>query len=236
MHNGQRIRVLFAGTRTDEGSRVEELCRLQGDIQLVGNCREMLHIPALVHRQGVDIVYLHARDAAFAREVLLEVLSELPSAQVLVVLPACADAIATDLLQHGARGVLAARDEYAQGVRAIRAVHSGQIWGSRSVLSSIAEAAIRQMLEADCQSRSLGSLTERERQIVNLLRVGSSNKQIASQLNISDKTVKTHVQNIFGKLHVGRRQVVSNLRWGAPPESSDSGPNDQQQFVRHRQA
>jgi DNA-binding NarL/FixJ family response regulator len=214
MHNVHQIRVLFAGTRTEESCRVEALCRVQSDIELVGSCREMLHIPEFMQRQGVDIVYLHARDAAFAREVLIEVLSELPSAQVLVVLPNCTDATATDLLQHGARGVLAAGEEYAQGVRAIRAVHRGQIWGSRSVLSAIAKAAIRQILDAESRSRSLTSLTDRERQIVNLLREGSSNKQIALRLNISDKTVKTHVQNIFSKLQVRRRQMVAT----SPPQ------------------
>jgi LuxR family transcriptional regulator of csgAB operon len=87
-------------------------------------------------------------------------------------------------------------------------VHGGEIWGSRCVLSQIAQRSIEHTRQIYALSKSSLKLTERESEIVRLLQDGSTNKEIAQQLCISDKTVKAHMHNIFGKLQIHRRQMI----------------------------
>jgi DNA-binding NarL/FixJ family response regulator len=208
MTSMHRIRVLFTGLPGGEAKRLEELILSQPDMLVMAPCTETTRIADTAVRYAADIILLHARDPAAGRAAIREALLQVPGTRLLVVLPTVSDTDAASLIEDGARGVMAVNGEYAQGIRAIHAVHAGEIWGSRATLSIIARAAIRHTMDFEGRSRALLALTRRERQIVELLRYGSSNKQIALQLQISDKTVKTHVQNIFSKLQVRRRQMV----------------------------
>ena len=208
MATSQKIRLLVAGPRSPESRGLEELIQQQTDIVIVGQSPEILNVPEYAWKHAPHVIMLHLRGAQFAIEAIGEILNRLPDAKLLLVLPSFSAAQAVLILQHGARGLLSASQEFPQGIRAIRSVHAGELWGSRTVLSDVAQAGIKQSMEVQLHSKLLLQLTEREREVVELLRGGSSNKQIATQLNISDKTVKTHLQNIFGKLQVRRRQMI----------------------------
>ena len=209
MSSAQRIRVLIAGSRSTEARALEELLLQQSDIFVVGESPEIRRIPETMWKRAPHAILIHLRGAQLAIEAVQEVLSILPDARLLVILQLVSANQAAQILEHGARGVMAIDQQYSQGVRAIRSVHAGELWGSRTVLSLIAQTAITNAMEAQSYSKSLLNLTGREREVVDLLRDGSSNKQIASQLNISDKTVKTHMQNIFGKLQVSKQCLVT---------------------------
>jgi two-component system NarL family response regulator len=203
-----KIRLLIAGPRSTEARALEELLAQQMDIDVVETAPEILNVAELALKHAPHVILLHVRGVQFAREVIDELLLRLPDARLLLVLPAFDAMQAAHLLQHGAYGLLSAAQEFSQGIRAIRAVYAGELWSSRTVLSAIAQSGIRHAMETQTHSKLMMQLTEREREVVELLRGGSSNKQIALQLNISDKTVKTHLQNIFGKLQVRRRQMI----------------------------
>jgi two-component system NarL family response regulator len=208
MTSSQKIRLLIAGPRSTEARALEELIALQTDIVIVGQSPEILNLPEQAWKHAPHVILLHVRGPQFALEVLEEVLLRLPDAKVVLVIPSFDAMQAVRILQHGAYGLLSFAQLFSQGIRAIRTVYGGELWGSRTILSVVAQAGIKSTMEAQSNSKLLSQLTEREREIVELLRGGSSNKQIASQLNISDKTVKTHLQNIFGKLQVRRRQMI----------------------------
>jgi DNA-binding NarL/FixJ family response regulator len=154
------------------------------------------------------VVLLHTGATDSAAEAIGFILAQDSDARLLLVARSFSLDQAVLVLEHGARGLLAAGDVYAQGLRAIRAVHGGEIWGSRALLSRIVHSSIRHTALVHAHEKSSLSLTERESEVIKLLRSGSSNKEIASHLRISDKTVKTHLQNIFGKLQIHRRQQV----------------------------
>jgi DNA-binding NarL/FixJ family response regulator len=204
----QGIQLLVAGPRMPETRALTQLLAQQQAIVVVGETLEISRVPALVRLWRPDVVLLHARGPAFALEVTRAILAQVPDAKLLVVATSFSLVEAELILEHGARGVVPAGDSFAQGLRAIRAVHAGEIWGSRALLSRIVQTSIKQTLPMHSLSKSSLNLTERENEIVKLLRSGSTNKEIASQLSISDKTVKTHLHNIFGKLHINRRQKI----------------------------
>ena len=113
-----------------------------------------------------------------------------------------------EIIEGGAWGSIEYGDLGRHGLLAIRTIWEGEIWGSRKVLSRIVHANVRQATEQITLSKAMQALTGRESEIVKLLQTGSSNKEIAAKLAISDQTVKTHVHNIFSKLNVSRRNKI----------------------------
>ena len=64
-------------------------------------------------------------------------------------------------------------------------------------------------------AQMLESLSTREREVLSLMAEGLSNQQIAEQLGIGEKTVKTHVSNVLAKLGVGDRTQAAVFAWKA---------------------
>ncbi|MBI3284984.1 MAG: response regulator transcription factor [Burkholderiales bacterium] len=114
-----------------------------------------------------------------------------------------------EALGNGAKGCIGKTSAPAQWLKAIRLIHDGDIWIDRHLL---AEALIALLHDIPGKYHLLESkpeiLTEREREVVRWVELGMTNKEIARQMNISDTTVKTHLQHIFGKLHIGRRSML----------------------------
>jgi len=82
------------------------------------------------------------------------------------------------------------------------------IWVGRRLFRS--EPRARQFTPNERAQSSLG-ITEREREVLQLLAIGRSNKEIAAQLGVSPNTVKTHVARLFEKLRVARRTEAIQL-------------------------
>lgn len=201
-----RLRVLLTGAYTRDLHAVDSWFARQDGITLVGNGHHVAD-----GARPPDLIVLRAQRGADALHRVGEILARHEGARVVVVARSLDDDDAAKLLVEGARGVLLADDLALRGLRALRDVARGEIWGPRSALSRIVSASIRQTLKERAVSKGLPGLTAREVSIVSLLQRGSSNKEIAANLGISDKTVKTHLQNIYGKLHVRRRQEIFSL-------------------------
>lgn len=110
-------------------------------------------------------------------------------------------------LKAGAKGYISKRDiSISNLLKAIQAVHRGELWVERELIARFFER------EADASSRnevrikeSKKVLTPREKEVLNILTTGCTNKEIAKTLFISEKTVKTHLNSIFKKINVTRR-------------------------------
>jgi DNA-binding NarL/FixJ family response regulator len=200
--------LLIAGPDLQEAPAFHQLLAQQAAISVVGHAADAKLIPGMAARLSADVVLLQTKNAPTAEAMIRDVVGHMPCGKLLVMAPSLSLDDATLLLGLGACGVMTARDLHPQGIRAIRAVHAGEIWGSRAVLSRIAQRSIRHATNGITLPQTLPGLTERESEIVKLLRSGASNKEIAAQLRISDKTVKSHLQNIFGKLNIHRRQQI----------------------------
>lgn len=103
-------------------------------------------------------------------------------------------------LAAGAAGYIlkdAGADEVAV---AIRAVHRGEVHLAPAVARQLAES-----LRSSRRAEGPEALTEREGEVLLLVAGGASNKDIARELSISERTARTHVSNILTKLHLGSR-------------------------------
>lgn len=104
-------------------------------------------------------------------------------------------------LKAGARGYVLKASPESDFVNAIRLVHEGKSFFSPSVSRMLVEDYVRQLQDKDVED-SYELLTLREREILQLVAEGKSNKEIAGMLNLSVYTVETHRSNILAKLNL----------------------------------
>ena len=101
----------------------------------------------------------------------------------------------------GINGYLLKDSESAELKKAILAVVNGEDY----IQPSLIPVLNSKMLDRDSDSSKIESLTRRELEVLKMLSYGTYNKEIAEQLNISERTVKNHVSNIFKKIGVTDR-------------------------------
>lgn len=130
--------------------------------------------------------------------------SILPGTPIIIFTSACDPATLLAALRAGAQGFLlkdVGADELALAIRTVRA---GQPYLQPSVASMLINSTLQPPAAA-----GTAQLTARERQIYDLLTSGLSNRQIASELGISEKTASVHVSNLMSKLGLRNRTQVA---------------------------
>jgi len=116
-------------------------------------------------------------------------------------------AYAKKMLQIGARGYVTKNSSKEEMITAIMEVHSGNKYICDEIKNNISEL----VLEENKDVPNVNALTEREIQIINLIKEGQSSKEIAVTLNISLKTVEVHRHNILKKLKLKNSASLVNF-------------------------
>jgi len=129
--------------------------------------------------------------------------SECPATRALMLSGGLDEESVFSALKAGIKGYVCSEANSKELIKAIQAVHRGELWVQRKVISKFLDGEYS-MDSREKESRR-SYLTEREREVLGCLTAGSSNKEIAEKLFISEKTVKTHLNSIFRKLRVTKR-------------------------------
>jgi NarL family two-component system response regulator LiaR len=156
-------------------------------------------------------------------ETTRRILAADPEARVLVLTSFGSDRKLFPALDAGALGFLLKDSSAEQLIQAIRQVSRGQ----SSLSPAIARRLVREVTHDVASDAPREPLTEREIEVLRSIAHGLSNEEIATELNISPATVRTHVSNILGKLNLARRTqaMLYALRHGiAVLERDDSMP------------
>jgi NarL family two-component system response regulator LiaR len=122
----------------------------------------------------------------------------------------------------GARGYLLKGADFATLLQAIKKVHNGELWIDKEIPAADAfeEIALGQIehVMAPQHDEAVESLTRREMEILRLVAEGMTNEEIGKKIFISEKTVKTHLTNIFDKLKVNNRFKAALMIMGQKQE------------------
>ncbi|MBN1138239.1 MAG: response regulator transcription factor [Anaerolineae bacterium] len=128
-----------------------------------------------------------------------------PSPRILVLTSFASDDKVFPAIKAGASGYLLKDSEPADLVNAIHQVHRGE----PSLQPSIAQKVLRELRHPSADPPTPDPLTDREMEVLRLVAKGLSNPQVAQRLVITEATVRTHVSNILGKLHLANRVQVT---------------------------
>jgi DNA-binding NarL/FixJ family response regulator len=131
-----------------------------------------------------------------------------PATKVLILTAFAEDENVLNTAKGGARGYLLKGADFSTLLQAIKTVHKGDVWVDKEVPvgETFEEIALGQTERVVPQEDdAVESLTRREREILRLVAEGMTNEEIGKKIFISEKTVKTHLTNIFDKLKVNNR-------------------------------
>ena len=202
-----RITVLVGDDDALSREGIALLLARHDGIFVVGEAADTPQLLRLAEERQPDILLLDGKMAdARGFEVLPKVHAKSPRTNVLILSRSVTEEYVAESLEYGAKGYLLKAANQKDLINAIRRVHAGEIWANRKVVAQVLEGLLREVGPGPLsESGAEQSLTAREREIAEGAARGKTNKEIASQLGISDKTVKTHMSNIFDKLKVRRR-------------------------------
>lgn len=165
---------------------------------------------ALAHQPDIVVMDLDLPDVS-GIEATRRIVSTSPHIGVLVLTMLGDDDSVFAAMRAGARGYLLKGDDQDEIRRAIAAVGSGEAIFGPPIANRLIDylSSPRAGIPADV----FPGLTDRERQVLDLIAQGRANPAIAAQLGISAKTVRNHVSNIFNKLQVAdRAQAIVRAR------------------------
>jgi len=203
-----RIRVVIADDYTIFREGLSALLSLQRDIDVVGEAKDGLDAVQMVQRLQPDILLLDIHMPTLDGLSAIPLIRDgSPRTKVLILSGFLEEELIVQAMEAGARGYLLKTLTHKELAKAIRSTHEGELWADRRVLSLVVEGLRQRLRERAASHSEDGSepLTDREQEIVKLVMQGKRNKEIAAALHISEKTVKSHMSNIFTKLHINRR-------------------------------
>jgi two-component system, NarL family, response regulator LiaR len=195
------IRVLIADDHAVVRRGLRTFLELQDEIEVVGEAEDGGQALAEAERLHPDVILL---DLVMPRVDGLAALRGLPErrprSRVIVLTTFLDDDKLLPAVRAGAAGYLLKDVEPKELVGAIRTVHAGE-----ALLHPAAAARVMAELVESSRPSPASLLTPRESEVLALIALGQPNKVIARELGVSEKTVKTHVSNVLGKLGVSDR-------------------------------
>ncbi len=171
-----------------------------------GNAADPKALIRLIEQETPDVLLL---GFALPREEMIGLLKEIarrnPATRTLVLTEQIQDVGLEAMLRAGAKGCLPTHVPAATLKRAVRVVAGGEYWVDRKTVGKLFSEFLQIRRSAEAGGNAAGLLTQREVEVLKLLSRGCKNKEIAEGLFISEKTVKTHLTNIFAKLKIKDR-------------------------------
>jgi two-component system response regulator DevR len=188
---------------------LSDLIDAETDLRVVGEAADVSQALARVPALRPDVAVLDVRlPDGNGIELCRELMSRLPQLRCLMLTSFTDEQAMLDAILAGASGYVVKDIHGMQLVEAIRAVGAG-----KSLLDNRAAAALMNKLRTGAQADTgpLSSLSEQERTLLSLLGEGLSNRQIATRMFLSEKTVKNYVSRLLTKLGVQRRTQAAVL-------------------------
>jgi DNA-binding NarL/FixJ family response regulator len=202
------IRIVIADDHPIFRDGLRKLLSLEEGFEVVGEAKDGHEVLGIVQEKEPDILLLDLRMPGLDGLSVLQQLKYSAAKTRIIVLTASEDKNEfVQAMKYGCSGIVLKQTATELLYKSIRKVHAGEIW-----LDSHTTAAVMRQFAAppkaafpERKTRERNPLSQREREIVNLVSQGFKNKEIAEKIFVSEQTVKNHLHNIFDKLGVSDR-------------------------------
>jgi NarL family two-component system response regulator LiaR len=196
------IRILIVDDHAVVREGLRALIETEPDMASAGEAADGVQAVQQVRSLQPDVVLM---DLVMPRkggiEAIAEIKAETPGVRILVLTSFAEDDQVFPAIKAGALGYLLKDSSAEELLQAIRDAHRGE----PSMHPTIAYKLMRELQRSSDLPPTESPLTEREVEVLKLVARGLSNQEIADRLVVSERTVRTHVSNILGKLHLANR-------------------------------
>jgi DNA-binding NarL/FixJ family response regulator len=194
-------KILLADDHTIIRQGLCALLEKQPDIEVVGAAEDGRKAMELVRKLRPDIVIMDiSMPSLNGIDATRQIVGKLGGTKVIALSMHSSRRFVTEMLKAGASGYILKECLFNELLEAIRVVLNGGIYLSPSITGVVVDDYLKQ-LTTENQPQTL-ALTEREREVLQLLAEGKSTKQIALQLHVSGKTIESNRRNIMDKLGI----------------------------------
>jgi DNA-binding NarL/FixJ family response regulator len=195
------IRILLADDHKITRQGLRSLLEKQQDMEVVAEAENGRSAVQLAAETAPDVVIMDVTMPDLnGIEATKQILSKSPDIKIVALSMHSDSSFVTEMLKSGAAGYLLKDCAFEELSRAIRTVVDEKIYLSPSISGVVVEDYVHRLSKADFTSNDI--LSDREREVLQLMAEGNSTKQIAVKLHISVKTVETHRRQIMKKLDI----------------------------------
>ena len=197
-----KIKILVADNYAVARAGLRFLLEPQEDMQIIGEAADGRQVVRMAEELAPQVVVM---DIALPRlngiDAAAQILRYNPASKVIILSPHADHESVVRALTAGVSGYLLQDSVHADLIRAVRAVVAGSSYFSPVVAQALAEDYVSK-LKGQGSEDSYAVLTEREREVLQLLAEGKSNKEVAALLNVSPHTVESHRMHLMQKLNL----------------------------------
>ena len=199
----KQITVLLAEDHTIVREGFRKMLELEKDFQIVGEAQDGRQAVAMVKKLRPEVVLMDiAMPLLNGLEATRQVLKEVPATKVIMLSAHSDDAYVTSAIESGAVGFLLKQTSSQDVCRAIREVQKGNTFFSPAVSKRRDRLNPPTPDRHGALQKKAVQLTSREMEVLQLIAEGKANKETASELGISLKTVEKHREHLMGKLDI----------------------------------
>jgi DNA-binding NarL/FixJ family response regulator len=229
VEESSRIRVLIVDDHAVVRMGLRVFFDLQDDIEVVGEAGDGSEGVAMARRLEPDVVLMDLlmpnMDGVTA---IGRIKAERPETEIVTMTSFIEEEKVTAALEAGASGYVLKDAEAEEVATAVRAAFAGEVHLDPAVARLLAQ---RMRAKKSGEGEPVEPLTDREKDVIRLLGQGMSNKEIGSALFITERTARTYVSNILGKLGLASRTqaalwAVEHKRPAAAPTMTGPRPSD----------
>ncbi len=200
MDNMGKIRVLICDDHTILREGIRLLLNSQPDIEVVAEAVDGRDAVEQARTVKPDVILMDiAMPFLNGLEATKQIRRDNPNARVLVLTMYESDEYVSQMLEAGAAGYVLKKVAGSELVYALRAVYQGEAFLYPSITKRLVEDYLRRV-ESGQERDTFDGLTDREREVLQLIAEGHTNKEIADLLNLSVRTVQNHRAHIMEKL------------------------------------
>ena len=226
------ISIVVADSTRIHTQLLADAMRTDHGLQVVASASSSEELLAAVVRVPVDVAVIsYSLDDQPGRgtEVLREIRALRPQFKGILLLDSSRPQDILECFRAGAKGIFTKHERLESLCKCIRCVHEGQIWARSVELEHALEALANSPLVRAINHKGLDLLSARERQVVQYLAAGMTNREIAESLGLSRHTVKNYLFRIFDKLGVSSRTELLYLTMSSPQTRTQDSSNTEQE-------
>ncbi|HEY3523356.1 MAG TPA: response regulator transcription factor [Candidatus Limnocylindrales bacterium] len=197
-----KIRVLIVDDHAVVRMGLRSFFELLDDIEVIGEAADGSEGVAVARRLEPDVVLMDLLMPNMDGITAIErIKAERPDTEIVTMTSFIEEAKVTAALEAGASGYVLKDAEAEEVAQAVRAAYHGEVHLDPQVARLLAQRMRTKKVEPDLAE----PLTDREKEVLGLLARGLSNKEIGTELFITERTARTYVSNILGKLGLQSR-------------------------------